>query len=454
MIVVSFSSSGATIVGIVALKRLVCFLLLSLCLEAQNTSRHVILVSLDGFSNAELQDPQVSAPNLRALAQQGFMARDGMLPVNPTLTWPNHTALVTGVDASAHGVLHNGLPSRPAGKPVEVVEDVPKTTLVLVPTVYDAATQAGLSVAELDWVAIGDAPSVRWSFAENPKPDSVAVREMVQAGVVTEQQIKDFAQLSVNVRDEIWTQSAIELFRSHRPHLTLLHLLTTDDVQHEYGPGTLAAQTALAFADRQVGRLIDGLKKYQLLDQVTLIVVSDHGFHGASKIIRPGVELRRLGLTGPGGCRVCVMATGGTAFLYIADEEHRAELERELPNLFRGISGIERVITPAEYSKFGYPAPGPGSRMADLVLAATDDAAFRNGIDGELITTASPKEGHHGYLRTHSDMRVILVAAGPGIRPGATITGIRNTDIAPTIAALLGIHLPSASGRVLKEILQ
>src|ERR671937_222526 len=77
--------------------------------------RHVVLISLDGYSAYSLRDPQTPAPTLRKLIREGAWAPDGMTNVNPTVTWPNHTSMVTGVDASRHGVLYNGLPVRKDG---------------------------------------------------------------------------------------------------------------------------------------------------------------------------------------------------------------------------------------------------------------------------------------------------------------------------------------------------
>src|SRR5471032_3331502 len=68
----------------------------------------VIVISLDAFAATTLHEPQLPAPTLHALMQRGVYATS-MQPINPTITWPNHTAMVTGVDASLHHVLVNGL---------------------------------------------------------------------------------------------------------------------------------------------------------------------------------------------------------------------------------------------------------------------------------------------------------------------------------------------------------
>ncbi len=429
--------------------------LLVTCAFAQS-DRHVVVISIDGFANAALQNPDTSAPTLRRLIREGATATGGMIPVNPTVTWPNHTAIVTGVDASRHGVLYNGLPVRTPSKPVRVEPSVAKTELVQAPTVYDLAHSAGMKTAEVDWVAIENAREIDWSFFEIPKPESTVVREMIGAGLVTADQIQRFTKLPIALRDEIWTEAAAYILRAHRPNLLLYHLLTTDSVQHRYGTGALAAQTALALADKHVQQLLDALQTAGILARTTVFVVSDHGFHNAKKLIEPNALLRQKGLSQTSGWDVWAIPEGGTAMVYITNEARRAELTPKLRGLFEGVEGIETIIGPGEFKQHGFPPPGPKSRMADLVLAAAEGYAFAGAIDGPVVIPIAPgaNSGNHGYLRSMPDMRAIFIAWGNGIRPGSTLNEIHNIDVAPTIARLLGLEMKNIDGRVLTEILK
>src|SRR5262249_34225339 len=146
------------------LRRLVCCLFVTLItpLAAQVPAREriVVLISLDGFPAYALEDPALPIPTLRKLAAQGSTARR-MTAVNPTVTWPNHTAMVTGVDSSKHGLLANGTIMRaPDTGTVRVEPWIPKDKMVRVPTLYDAAHHAGLTTAQVDWVAIYKAPTI------------------------------------------------------------------------------------------------------------------------------------------------------------------------------------------------------------------------------------------------------------------------------------------------------
>src|SRR5688572_31434859 len=116
--------------------------------------RTVILISIDGMPAWLWADPTLPIPNLRRLAREGAVA-DAMTVSNPSITWINHTTLVTGVPPQKHGVLFNGLLIRqPMPLPPMIEQWRDKADLVRVPTVYDVAHQNGLTTAQVDWVAI------------------------------------------------------------------------------------------------------------------------------------------------------------------------------------------------------------------------------------------------------------------------------------------------------------
>jgi predicted AlkP superfamily pyrophosphatase or phosphodiesterase len=94
--------------------------------------------------------------------------------------------------------------------------------------------------------------------------------------------------------------------------------------------------------------------------------------------------------------------------------------------------------------------------MADLVMAAASGYSFEGAKQGDAVAAvaAGSTPGAHGYLNTDPEMDAIWVAWGAGIKPGAKLGMIRNLDIAPTIAKLLGLDMPSAGGRVLTEALR
>jgi predicted AlkP superfamily pyrophosphatase or phosphodiesterase len=168
-------------------------------LQAQaRKDRQVVVISIDGLPNYAFGDMSVSMPTLRKMAREGVIAAEGMQTVNPAVTWPNHTSMVTGVTPARHGVLFNGLPVRTGeNKPLRVEPWVPKHELVQATTVYDLAHAAGLTTAEVDWVAIHKPKTINWSFAERPEPGDAIPREMVAAGMITEADVVQFAKTNI-----------------------------------------------------------------------------------------------------------------------------------------------------------------------------------------------------------------------------------------------------------------
>ncbi|HZU25769.1 MAG TPA: ectonucleotide pyrophosphatase/phosphodiesterase [Bryobacteraceae bacterium] len=407
--------------------------------------RHVIVISLDGFPAYALHDRTIPLPVLRELSRTGAVA-EAMTPVNPTVTWPNHTSMVTGVGPDQHGVIYNGLPVRDGdGKPVRVEEWVDKAKLVTAPTVYDAAHEAGLTTAEVDWVAIYHARSIDWSFAEIPSPDGTIEREMLASGEITDQELRSWNNEPITLRDDVWTRAAVHIIEKHKPNLCLFHLLTTDSVQHQDGARTLAANTALILADRQIRRILDAADRAGISSSTTILVVSDHGFTTYRHVIRVNALLREKGLlhddSGQIACAAWAVAEGGTAMVYFTRASQRETTSHALQEMLPHVPGIARIIMPADYSRFGYPSDAGKGRMADMVVVAAPGYAFDGGTTGDVVTDvpkgASP--GAHGFLNSDPDMAAILVAWGAGIRPGVHLPVIRNTSVAPTIAKLLDL---------------
>jgi predicted AlkP superfamily pyrophosphatase or phosphodiesterase len=416
----------------------------------------VVVISLDGFPAYALDDPRLPIPTLRRLAREGAIAAS-MQPINPTVTWPNHTALVTGVDASEHQVLFNGLLTHPSPEAPPTVEPWrDKDQMVHAPTVYDLAHEAGLTTAQVDWVAIYHAKSIDWQFPELPDPNGEIERKLISAGTVIAEQLRKFEDSSQAWQDQMWTNAAVEILESHEPNLLLFHLLTLDDINHEYGPMTGASFTAMAFLDAQVKRILDVLETAELANRATLMIVSDHGFRTIQHKIHPNVLLRQKGFVtssqGHAKGDTWVVPEGGTAMVYITNRDRKAELVAEFRRLFATVEGVDRIYGTGDFPKLGLPTPGRSDQAPDLVLAAKPDYAFSNEQEGDLITPATG--GTHGYLNTDPKMQAIFIAWGRDIPKGIRLDRISNLDVAPTIAALLGLEMPQAKGHAIPEIVR
>lgn len=449
------------------MKFLRLFLLLAVCalpLEAAPIpvrERIVVLISIDGFPAYLWKDPTLVIPNLRQLAAKGSVA-DAMTVSNPSITWINHTTLVTGVNPRKHGVLFNGLLTRngPTLPPkVEPWRD--KAELVHVPTLYDAAFKAGLSTAQVDWVAILNSGTITHEFLEIPKPGGAIEQEMVAKGLVSNDELRGWMKgKSIDWKDEVWTRAGVHIVEAHKTNLLLFHLLTTDAANHQYGPGTLASRAAFAFADAQIGKLLAAIERAGLRDRATIFVATDHGFKKVNKVIHANVALRDAGLIRMKGdqiesCDAYVVAEGGMAFGYITDPARRAELLPRLKEVCAKVEGVAEVLDGSEGPRFGMPTPAENQGMGDVILWAKPGFAFKDPATG-TSTLAEPTNylGTHGYANTDPELDGVFIASGAGIKTGVRIPRMANLDVAPTIAELMGLSLPAVEGRVLREVLE
>ena len=417
----------------------------------------VVVISLDGLPASALNDPQLPMPTLRALIASGASA-GSMTGVNPAVTWPTHTTFVTGVLPAQHGVVFNGLLMREPGALPRVEPWRDKSEMVRVKTVYDAAHEAGLTTAQVDWVAIHKPGTITWAFEERPDPSGDVVGELIAAGHTTAEQIADFRALNIVTKDQLWTTAAVHMIERHQPNLLLLHLLSLDSTSHRYAPGTPAAYAAIGFLDSQLARVVDAVRRSPKRDRTTLIVVSDHGFKAATRTLNPNATLRHAGLLTVGadgkisGGEAYVIPEGGTALVYALGPDREAVLDR-IEKLFLGAPGIARIVKPSEYAALGYPAPARDGQMGDLVLVADEGHSFSAAADGAEVTDNPQPTGFHGALSSDPAMESIFVASGHGIRPGIRLERISATQIAPTIAALLQLKLPASSASPVQGIL-
>ena len=443
---------------------LLCVVLSIVCLSSAGAARqpsspsrdrHVIVISLDGFPAFALDDPRLPVPTLRKLARQGAQA-SAMIPVNPVVTWPNHTTFVTGVTPARHEVLYNGLLERDPGGRVPRIEPWrDKRLMVKAPTVYDAAHAAGLTTAQVDWVAIHHAETITWAFPERPDPDGAIEQEMIAAGPVTRADIETFNRNTPAAwRDEVWTDAAVHMLERHRPNLLLFHLLALDSTHHTYGPRTLASTTAMAFLDSQVARLLEAIDRAGIRETTTVVIVSDHGFRVARKSVEPNVLLRQAGLIRGEGAEMVAdawsMSWGGAAGIYVRDAAKRAELVPRIRALLEGVEGVVRVVDGAGLTALGLPDPAASTQAPDLVVAVADGYDVGRADTGPVIADVDATHvGHHGALNSEPSMRAIFFAWGRDVAAGTQLGEVRALDVAPTIAEWLGVALPNVDGESL-----
>jgi predicted AlkP superfamily pyrophosphatase or phosphodiesterase len=426
--------------------------------RAAGAGNHVVIISLDGFPSWALDDPRLPVPNLRRLAARGAIAK-GMIAVNPTVTWPNHTSMVTGVHPATHGVLFNGMLIREPGVPPRIEPWRDKKEMVRARTLYDAAHERGMTTAQVDWVAIHNAPTITWHFRERPDPSDAIGREMIAAGALADTDLETFATGNILWRDHVWTMAAAHILRRHKPNLLLFHLLNLDSTHHRYGPRTPAGMTAMAHLDSQVGVILRTLEETGLAPRTTVFVVSDHGFKTVKRQIRPNAAFMKAGLlkTEQGKitqAQAYSVPEGGSALVYVTVPDPSGDILRRAKQAIANVEGIDKVVEPADFARYGFPQPSDNDQMGALFLTAKEGYAFTAAAGEDVVVDAPPGSlGAHGYVSSDPDLSALFIASGRGIKPGVTLAVVNTVDIAPTAARLLGVEMKDVDGRVLDEVL-
>jgi predicted AlkP superfamily pyrophosphatase or phosphodiesterase len=434
--------------------------------SAAEGERHVVVVCIDGFAAYLLDDPRAPVPTLRKLAKDGCVAEEGMKVANPSVTWPNHTTLITGVRPEKHGVLANGVLVRGAlDVPVFVDPKRDASDLVHAATVVDAAHAAGMRTAEVNWPCTRGSRAFDDSFPD--VPDSVEHMtprlraELVELGLLADETQKSFSANSVVGRDLIWTETACHLIRTRKPNLLLVHLLNNDSTHHLLGPQSAAGYTANAYADTCLAKILAALDEAGIRQQTTVFVVADHGFATTPKAICPNVLLRQEKLlTATAGkiqdARVHVIAEGGIGLVYCTNPGEAAADGERVKKLFTGKEGVADVLLPGQFAEYGLPLPREYRPAPDAVLVAKDGYAVSSTVVGDEFvvpnTVARTSLGSHGFLSTYPKMNALCVLSGRGIPHGKKFAGVENIAIAPTIAQLLGLQDFAADGKSLLPV--
>ncbi len=419
--------------------------------EAQPAAkRQVILISIDGLTTMDYLHPDggLKIPNLEALKANGCAA-DGMTGIFPTVTYPSHTAMITGEPPAVHGIYTN-TPLDPFGYQFGgwfyYAEQIKS------PTLWQAVRKAGLKSAAISWpVTIG--AEVDYLL---PEYRPVRTREDVAmlAALSTPGLFHEMIRVDPDNRPmtDAWrTSAAISILDRYHPDLLALHLSDLDGAQHANGPHTPQAHAALEKIDAQIGEIRAAVARSGRADQTAWVIVSDHGFYPVNQVVNPMIALREAGLitTNDAGrvtdWKVFMHNAGGSALFEVRDPNDSASIAMATGILRKlaadPANGILKVYTPEDLKAMG------ASPTSFLALEAAREFGFGSNMEGPMIT-AAPSTGKHGYNPNIPELRPAMILSGAGVYTcQQPRKGVNIVDVAPTVASLLGISMPDVAGR-------
>jgi predicted AlkP superfamily pyrophosphatase or phosphodiesterase len=377
-------------------------------------SRPVVMISLDGFRPDYLD--RGLTPTLARLAREGVRA--SMRPSYPSLTFPNHYTLVTGLRPDRHGIVENTMLDPALGR----------FTLSDRVAVEDGRWWGG----EPLWLTLERrglrSASIFWPGTEGP----------IQ-GIQPHWWSRYDAATTLDARVDR-SLEWLALPAAEGPRLVLLYIEHLDSAGHRHGPDSSEVDAALAQVDAALARLVDGLQRMQR--EVDLVIVSDHGMTALDP--RRVVEIDALVALD----RIDLIDDGPT--LNIAPRPgHEAEVEAALLRPHADLACFRKHDVPARWHYGRHP------RVAPIVCQLEPGAYALTRAD--LATRdASRHRGSHGYDPMHPDMAALFIAHGPAFAHGVTLPAFDNVHVYPLVAGLLGIPAAPNDGdpRVLAPALR
>jgi predicted AlkP superfamily pyrophosphatase or phosphodiesterase len=396
-----------------------------------------------------------AVPHLRRLVKEGSFAR-AVTGVLPTVTYPSHTTLVTGVAPVRHGIFYNN-PFDPLARNQDgwywYAEDI------RVPALWDVASDAGLVVAGVDWPVTAGA-RIQHNIVQywrTDVPDAADDRKLSRLlstpGLLAEAE-RDLGPYPSGYAYDVPADRRRAAFSAwilekRRPRLHLSYFSGLDEEQHLTWPGHPKAMQALEEIDALVGQLRAAAERAGN-GRALFAVVSDHGHVRATREFRLNEALRAKGLIllNERGkitdWKAKAWGSGGSAAVMLKDpaDEATRRLVRSL--LDRYATGddapIQRVLD-AEAAR----AAG-GFEGAAFVVAVKTDTRITGRMEDPVVGPGLP-EGEHGHLAENPEMDASFFLAGPGVPAASDLGRVDMRDIAPTLAGLLGLKMPKAEGR-------
>jgi alkaline phosphatase D len=376
------------------------------------SQHYLVLVSLDGFRwDYAKRD---NATHLLALGRQGVWATEGMFPSFPSLTFPNHFTIVTGLYPEHHGIVANTFfdPARHARYSMNDQQAVTDGSWYGGVPLWSLAESQGMRTASLFWVGseakiAGFRPSYYATF--DSKTESTPESQQAR--------IDDTAAL-------------LRLPAADRPHFITIYFSEPDHEGHDFGPDARETRAAELKMDALIGQLRAALKATGL--PIDLVVVSDHGMvksEGDWINLDQFADLTGFEVAGP--------------LLYGNTEEARARVYNQLKKASSQFVVYRLKDVPAGLNFNQNPREG------DPVVVATGPFAIRARAPAPGQPDHHPTAGMHGFdPRKMPEMKASFFAAGPDIVEGKTVAPFDNVNMYPWMAHLLGLHPPKSDGNL------
>jgi predicted AlkP superfamily pyrophosphatase or phosphodiesterase len=415
----------------------------------------LVMISVDGMRPdyiTEADEHGAKVPNLRRFLKEGTYA-EGVVGDVPTVTYPSHTTLVTGVWPAKHGIYANTTfdpLQKNQGGWYWYAEDI------RVPTLWDIAAAAGRTTASIQWpVTLG--AHITWDIPEfwrASTPDDAKLLRAVSTPGLLQEAARELGEYRGGVDtsaegDVNRGQYTDWILEKKHPAFLTLHLSSLDHIEHETGPFSPEDLAVLESIDTTIGKIRAAAERLAP-GRTYIAVVSDHGFVRAEaqlNLFPLFREAKLISINEKGkisNWKAMPWVTGGSAAIVLKDPNNAATFAqvRELLEKVARVpeNGVDRILDAKELHKRG------GYPPASFFVGLKPGWKTGSSLDGPVLSKIKVG-GTHGALPDLPDLHASFFLIGPGVPAGWSLGLIDMRDVAPTLAHEIGLSLPSADGK-------
>lgn len=414
----------------------------------------VLFISIDGLRPGDVIEAEqrgIDIPNLRRFVTEGSYA-SGVIGVLPTVTYPSHATLMTGVSPARHGIVGNT-----SFDPMQINQSgwFWYAADIKVPTLWDAAHKAGMTTANVHWPVSVDAKAVTWNLPQlwrtGHADDAKLIKALATPGLVDELEghhgpyaagIDESIEADVNR-----AKFAAGLISTKKPDFITVYLTAFDHEQHQFGPGSKEAHVVLQKIDALIGNLIAAEQSAH--PDAVIAVASDHGFAATDteiNLFRPFIDAGLITLDADGKVKAweaMPWPSGGSAAIVLARPDDNA-LEDKVRTLLDELSGNPAAKIAGIGDRSGIAKIGGNPQASFYVNFGK--GALAGGFKGAAVPMIAPSKGKgtHGYFPAAPEMRSSFMMMGKSILRARDLGEIDIRAIAPTLARIMNVNLPDA----------
>lgn len=424
----------------------------------------LLVFSIDALQTHDLEYLK-NKENFKKILAKCFLVKN-VREIYPTLTYPIHTSIITGVYPNEHGIFHNQKPS--------ITQENPDWSImgsnwywysdyVKVPSLMDAANCAGKETASVLWpVMAGHKP--KHNLAEiwpNSEEDMLTTfkractPDMVE--LYYDKYLKDFDWEHRTDMDSYGMEITIDTIKRVKPDFMLVHVIGPDHIRHEYGDESVMLQLELDRVDAFLGRVFEACKEAGIYDDTNFVILGDHGQIDIHNIFNLNVLFAEYGLIrldsdgNVSDYDAYSFSAGFSTHIMLKnpdDKKMQDKVYRILYQISQDFSEyMGRIYTKPEVLR----EEGLDGEFS-FVIEAADHVVFDNPVVGEVIKrnsgTTKGYTAMHGHHPSKGPKPPFIIY-GVDIHESTILESASMMDECPTMAKLLGVDMPLAVGKSL-----